>query len=116
MKVTINEKQQPTLPLGVTPEELARWKYDFDEVFFIRIKDGGKKEIGAWMRLPSFDIVKLIQDTAKTHGELDAMEQLYINCKLKASTEIEKNFKYKLSLFSQMEALIKSYEAEVVKY
>lgn len=120
MKVEITKKEPaPTeLPLGVTPDDLAKWRHLYGDAIFIKINvpESEGEVVGAWLRLPSFDAVKSMQDVLKKEGEMQAMQQLYVDCKLKASDCIDKNFKCKSALFSKMDVLVLGYEAEVVKY
>lgn len=125
INITNSEEQLSSLPLGVSTEKLAKWKHQFGEVVFVRVKnfnkdsgDGDKldKELGGYFKSPSLDVIKLVQNTAKKHGDIDAMEQLYINCKLEVSPEIDRSTKLKLSVFAQLGTLLESYETEVLKF
>lgn len=122
INITNSEEQLSALPLGVSTEKLAKWKHQFGEVVFVRVKGfnkdagDGDKELGGYFKSPSLDVIKLVQNTAKKHGDIDAMEQLYINCKLEVSAEIERSTKLKLSVFAQLGTLLESYETEVLKF
>lgn len=118
INITAEQPQEGTIyPLGVTPAELALWKKQHHEVVFIRVKDDQEAtEIGAWFKMPTLDIIRLVQATAKQHSELDALEDLYNHCQLKVSPQIEAVTQYKLSLFQKLDVLLKTYEAEVLKF
>lgn len=84
--ISADSKSKKPLPLGVTPEELAQWKHQYSEVYFFEVKDKDRKDevVGAWMRLPSFEVVKLVQDTAKScrrcRSHRTALRQLQAAC------------------------------------
>jgi hypothetical protein len=97
-----------TNPLGVSDEQIAKWKHDHGHVVYIGIEpeDGSDKETGGYFKRPNNDALKATKSHSDKGDEFDAMETLFTNCKLQTSKDVDNSDYLRRSIFARFPELL----------
>lgn len=102
--------------LGVSAAQLKEWKAKYGSVHYIGLPDFNGKEVGAYFKPATWDVLKVVQAVAAAKGEIESALELYVECLLLASDEISQYDSLKMSIMEQMKVVIGEGQALTKKF
>lgn len=103
-------------PLGVSAAQIKEWKAKYGSVHYIGLPDFNGKEVGAYFKPATWDVLKVVKAVAQSKGEIESSLELYVECLLLASEEINQYDSLKMSIMEQMTVIVGEGKALTKKF